>query len=53
MTDREKELVAALKELSIAIQRQLAGTGRGVEPSPRVQEALDAAASLIAKTPAP
>ena len=48
---REQELEAALLELMTAIERQLAGTGKGIEPSPRVAEAIDAGRKLLAPRP--
>lgn len=47
MTDREKELEAALAEVVTAAKRQLENTGRGIEPSERLQEAFDAAEKLL------
>jgi hypothetical protein len=38
---------AALVEVVTAARRQLEGTGRGIEPSERLQEAFDAADALV------
>ena len=44
---REQRLEAALSEVCVAATRQLAGIGRGKEPSPRLQDAIDAASALL------
>lgn len=49
MTDDRDALAEALRDVCRAATRQLAFMGKGKEPSPRLQEALDAAnAALIA-----
>jgi|694.fasta_scaffold00779_14 hypothetical protein len=44
MNEREKQIV---NELITAIERQLSGTGRGIPPSERLEEAIAAARAII------
>lgn len=43
------DLVVALQEVIAAALKQLEGMGKGKEPSPRLQDAIDAANATLAK----
>lgn len=49
--DRIEDLVTALTEMTVAVDRMLNGMGRGRAPSPRLQEACDRARELIPAIP--
>jgi hypothetical protein len=51
--ERIAALEAALTEVTVAVDRMLNGRGRnGTAPSPRLQEAVDAARALVPSIPA-
>lgn len=49
--DEKIDLQNALAAVCAAAAKQIAGMGRGKEPSPALQEALDAAADLLGYDP--
>ena len=49
--ERTAALEAALTETVVAVDRMLNGMGKGRAPSPRLQDAVDAARALVPSIP--